>query len=58
MRRGKPPTVEKYLKVRLQMLYEERKKNDSELAHMVLDKSIYELHEVLDLVKRASQSGI
>ncbi len=38
------------------MLYEERKKNDNELAHMVLDKSIYELHEVLDLVKRVPQS--
>jgi hypothetical protein len=56
MRRGKPQSVEKYLKVRLQMLYEERKKNDNELAHMVLDKSIYELHEVLDLVKRVPQS--
>jgi len=56
MRRGKPQSVEKYLKVRLQMLYEERKKNNNELAHMVLDKSIYELHEVLDLVKRVPQS--
>ena len=56
MRRGKPQSVEKYLKVRLQMLYEERKKNDNELAHRVLDKSIYELHEVLDLVKRVPQS--
>ena len=56
MKRGKPLSVEKYLKVRLQMLYAERKKNDDELAHMVLDKSIFELHQVLDLVKRASQS--
>jgi len=56
MRRGNPQSVEKYLKVRLQMLYEERKKNNNELAHMVLDKSIYELHEVLDLVKRVPQS--
>jgi len=51
---GKTLTVEKYIKVRLQMLYDERAKNDDEVAHMVLDKSIFELHEVLGMIERKS----
>ena len=53
MRRGEKPTVEKYLKVRLQFLYAEKKKNKDQVAHLVLDKSIYELSIVLDMVSRA-----
>ena len=49
---GKTLTVEKYIKVRLQMLYDERAKNDDAVAHMVLDKSIFELHEVLGMIER------
>ena len=52
MRRHKPNSVEKYIKIRLKMLYEERAKNDDDVAHMVLDKSIYELHEVLGMIER------
>ena len=53
MRRGEKPTVEKYLKVRLQFLYAEKKKNNDHDAHLVLDKAIYELSIVLDMISRA-----
>jgi|TARA_Y100000022_G_scaffold71775_1_gene61823 hypothetical protein len=53
MRRGQTPTVEKYLKVRLQFLYAEKKKNNDNVAHLVLDKAIYELSIVLDMISRA-----
>jgi hypothetical protein len=52
MRRGSKPSVEEYIKVRLDFLRDEKKKNDNETAHLVLDKSIYELNVVLDLLKR------
>jgi hypothetical protein len=48
----RPTSVRKYIEVRLKMLYDERAKNDNSTAHMVLDKSIYELHEVLDMIVR------
>ena len=54
MRRHKPNSVEKYIKIRLKMLYEERAKNDDDVAHMVLDKSIFELHEILSMIERTS----
>ena len=54
MRRGQTPTVEKYLKVRLQFLYAEKKNNDN-VAHLVLDKAIYELSIVLDMISRAKK---
>ena len=50
MRRHRPKSVEKYIRVRLQMLYDERAKNNDATAHMVLDKCIYELHTVLDMI--------
>ena len=53
MRRGEKPTVEKYLKVRLQFLYAEKKKNNDNVAHLVLDNAIYELSIVLDMISRA-----
>ena len=53
MRRGQTPTVEKYLKVRLQFLYAEKKKNNDNVAHLVLDKAIYELSIVLEMISRA-----
>ena len=53
MRRGEKPTVEKYLKVRLQFLYAKKKKNNDNVAHLVLDKAIYELSIVLDMISRA-----
>ena len=54
MRRHKPHSVEKYIKIRLKMLYDERDKNDDDVAHMVLDKSIFELHEILSMIERTS----
>ncbi len=51
MKRHRPKSVEKYIRVRLQMLYDERAKNNDETAHMVLDKCIYELHTILDMIK-------
>lgn len=44
--------VEKYIKLRIEMLREERAKNDNEVAHMVIDKCIGELHHVLELLMR------
>jgi hypothetical protein len=38
------------------MLYEERAKNNDPVAHMVLDKSIHELHIVLDLINRQTHT--
>ena len=55
MRRGKKPTVEEYLKVRLTFLYAEKKKNNDNVAHLVLDKAIYELSIVLDMISRAKK---
>jgi hypothetical protein len=52
MRRGNKPEAEDYIKVRLEFLYEEKKKNDNQTAHLVLDKAIYELSIVLDLLTR------
>ena len=53
MRRHRPKSVEKYIRVRLQMLYDERAKNNDATAHMVLDKCIYELHTVLSMIESA-----
>ena len=44
----------KYIKIRLKMLYDERAKNDDAHTHMILDKSIYELSIVLDLLTRTN----
>ena len=51
MKRHRPKSVDKYIRVRLQMLYDERAKNEDAVAHMVLDKSIYELHTVLSMIE-------
>ena len=50
-RRHRPNSVDKYIRVRLQMLYDERAKNEDATAHMVLDKCIYELHTVLSMIE-------
>ncbi len=52
MRRGSKPDPIDYIKVRLEFLHEEKKKNDNQTAHLVLDKAIYELSIVLDLLTR------
>lgn len=52
MRRGGIADPERYIRVRLEFLYNEKKKNADEVAHLVLDKAIYELSIVLDLLKR------
>lgn len=51
MRKSKSK-VERYLKVRIDMLCEERKKNNNEVAHMVIDKCVGELSYVLELIER------
>ena len=52
MRRHKPNSVEKYIKIRLKMLYDERAKNDDDVAHMVLDKSIYRTARDTGMIER------
>ena len=44
----------KYIKIRLKMLRDERAKNDDPHTHLILDKSIYELTIVLDLITRTN----
>lgn len=44
--------TEAYIKVRLEMLRDEKKKNNDKTAHLVLDKAIYELTIVLDYITR------
>ena len=44
--------VRRYVSVRIDQLREERSKNENTEAHLVLDKSIYELSIVLDLIDR------
>ena len=54
MRRG--PTItdpERYIRVRLQYLYNEKRKNPEQATQLILDKGIYELSIVLDLITRA-----
>ena len=44
--------VEKYLKLRIEMLCEERNKNDNEVAHMVIDKCVGELCYVMEYMEK------
>jgi hypothetical protein len=45
-----------YLKVRIDMLREERNKTENEQTHLILDKSIIELTYVLELIVRSDAS--
>jgi len=44
--------VYEYIKVRIDMLAEERTKNDNEVAHMVIDKCVGELCYVMEMMER------
>jgi len=44
--------VLEYIKVRIDMLAEERTKNDNEVAHMVIDKCVGELCYVMEMIER------
>ena len=44
--------VYEYIKVRIDMLAEERAKNDDEVAHMVLDKCVGELCYVMEYMEK------
>ena len=58
MRRG--PTItdpERYCRVRLQYLYGEKKKTPEQATQLILDKGIYELSIVLDLIVRNKQKS-
>ena len=48
--------VAQYLRVRIDMLREERNKTESEQTHLVLDKGIIELTYVLELIVRSDTS--
>ena len=53
MRRGQAITdPERYIRVRLQYLYNEKRKNPDEATQLIIDKGIYELTIVLDLITR------
>lgn len=41
-----------YVKMRIDMLCEERAKNDNEVAHMVIDKCLGELSYVLEYMEK------
>ena len=49
---GKNVDPIKNLKIRIELLTQERRKNDSKDTHMILDKSILELSIILDLLER------
>ena len=49
--------VERYLRVRIDMLCEERTKNDNEVAHMVIDSSVSERCTVLEMIERLNEKG-
>ena len=51
-RRKEPIDPKRYIILRIDQLTDERAKNDNEVAHMVIDKSISELSIVLDLLER------
>ena len=51
-RRKEPIDPKDYIRIRIDQLVVERSKNDNEVSHMVLDKSIAELSIVLDLLER------
>ena len=44
-----------YVKMRIDMLAQERVKNQDEVAHMVIDKCVGELCYVLELMERESE---
>ena len=51
-RRNLPTDPVKYLKIRIDLLTQERTKNNDVHTHMILDKSIDELSIVLDLLEQ------
>ena len=57
MRRRNDIDPAKYIRVRIKMLRDERAKNEDSTAHLVLDKCIFELQEVLMLLERNNRSS-
>ena len=51
-RQKEPICPRRYIRLRIDQLTDERAKNNNEVAHMVIDKSISELSIVLDLLER------
>ena len=49
---GKGVDPIKYLKIRIELLTQERHKNNDKDTHMILDKAIIELSIVLDLLEQ------
>ena len=56
-RRGVTTDPRKYITIRIKQLQEERSKNADHTAHLVLDKAIFELTEVLMLLDREADRG-
>ena len=52
MRRRNDRDPRKYIRIRIKMLKDERAKNADATAHLVLDKAVFELQEVLMLLER------
>ena len=46
------PDPVQYIQIRIDQLTEERAKNSDQTTHMIIDKAIFELTEVLMLLER------
>ena len=46
------PDPKEYIQIRIDQLTEERSKNSDQTTHMIIDKAIFELTEVLMLLER------
>ena len=53
-RRGQTTDPRSYITVRLSQLRAERDKNNDSDTHMIIDKAIYELTVVLELITRTN----
>ena len=53
-RRGTATDPKQYIEVRLEQLRAERNKNNDADTHMIIDKAIYELTVVLELITRGN----
>ena len=56
MRRRSNIDPREYIRIRIKQLTEERAKNEDTTAHLVLDKAVFELTEVLMLLERTHSS--
>jgi hypothetical protein len=50
--------VIKYCEVRIEQLYEERVKNEDPMTQLVMDKAIFELETVSEMLKRERRLSV